>query len=425
MSLSFGSGMARYARRARAIHLARSCVGQAARLRVRIGSPRPVDLLEYQGKQLFAKHGVPVPEGRHATTVDEAVAAAEEVGYPCVVKAQVRIGGRGKAGGIKVAKTATRRASTPRRSSAWTSAGFTVHEVWVEQASDIDAEYYASIILDRSEKKLLAMLSRMGGMDVEEIAETDPDGARQAPHRAGEGLTAEVAAASSRSTRGIDEDVTDQVAELLVKLARRRARRGRDADRGQPADRHRRPPASSRSTPRSTIDSNASFRHDELAELADTLRRGPAGGDGEGEGPHLRQARRQHRHPRQRRRPLHVDARRRRPGRRQARELPRRRRRLEGRGDRRRARGDHLRRERQRDPLQHLRRDHPLRRDRQGDHRGLGADRDRRADGGPPRRHQLRGGPGPARRRRAPRTSTSRRRCSARPSGSWSWRTAA
>ena len=81
-----------------------------------------MDLLEYQGKQLFARHGVPVPSGRPATTVDEAVAAADSVGYPCVVKAQVQIGGRGKLGGIKVAKTVTRRASTRRRSSAWTSA---------------------------------------------------------------------------------------------------------------------------------------------------------------------------------------------------------------------------------------------------------------------------------------------------------------
>ena len=83
-----------------------------------------MDLLEYQGKQLFARHGVPVPNGRPAQTVDEAVNAADEIGYPCVIKAQVQIGGRGKAGGIKVAKDRARgRRSTPRRSSEWTSAG--------------------------------------------------------------------------------------------------------------------------------------------------------------------------------------------------------------------------------------------------------------------------------------------------------------
>src|SRR3954469_3836642 len=134
-----------------------------------------MDLLEYQGKQLFAKHGVTVPEGRPATSVPEAVEAAEELGYPVVVKAQVLIGGRGKAGGIKLAKD---RAEAEEHSNAILGMdikGFTVHELYVEKASDIDEEYYAAILLDRSEKKPLAMLSRMGGMDVEEIAERDPN----------------------------------------------------------------------------------------------------------------------------------------------------------------------------------------------------------------------------------------------------------
>ena len=107
--------------------------------------PRPLlDLLEYQGKQLFAQHGVPVPDGRVAATVDDAVAAAGEIGYPCVVKAQVLIGGRGKAGGIKVADHGTSRARRPRRSSEWTSGPgegpFKVHQVWIEGASEIEAE---------------------------------------------------------------------------------------------------------------------------------------------------------------------------------------------------------------------------------------------------------------------------------------------
>src|SRR6478752_3429557 len=133
-----------------------------------------MDLLEYQGKQLFAKHGVPVPIGRHADTVARAVEAAEEVGYPCVIKAQVRIGKRGKAGGIKIANDREEALKHAEAVLGMDIRGFTVHEVWVEQASKIDAEYYASIILDRSEKKLLAILSRMGGMDIEEIAEADP-----------------------------------------------------------------------------------------------------------------------------------------------------------------------------------------------------------------------------------------------------------
>jgi len=137
-----------------------------------------MDLLEYQGKQLFAKHGVPVPEGRHATTVEEAVKAADELGYPVVIKAQVQIGGRGKAGGIKLA---TDGASAEEHASAILGMdirGFTVHEVWVEKASDIAEEYYAAVVFDRSAKKPMAMLSRMGGMDVEEVAETDPEAMR-------------------------------------------------------------------------------------------------------------------------------------------------------------------------------------------------------------------------------------------------------
>ncbi len=134
-----------------------------------------MDLLEYQGKQLFARHAIPVPQGRPATSVEEAVDAAEEIGYPCVVKAQVQIGGRGKAGGIKVAHD---RAEAQRHAGAILGMdirGLTVHEVWVEAASEIAAEYYASIVFDRSAKAPLVMLSTKGGMDIEAVAEEDPD----------------------------------------------------------------------------------------------------------------------------------------------------------------------------------------------------------------------------------------------------------
>jgi succinyl-CoA synthetase beta subunit len=133
-----------------------------------------MDLLEYQGKQLFAKHGVTVPEGRPATSVQEAVEAAEELGYPVVIKAQVLIGGRGKAGGIKLANDRAEAEEHAKAILGMDIRGFTVHELYVEKASEIDEEYYAAILLDRSAKKPLAMLSRMGGMDVEEIAERDP-----------------------------------------------------------------------------------------------------------------------------------------------------------------------------------------------------------------------------------------------------------
>jgi len=137
-----------------------------------------MDLLEYQGKQLFRKHGVPVPEGKPATTVEEAVAAAEELGYPCVIKAQVLIGGRGKAGGIKLAQNRDEAQQHAQAILGMDIKGFTVHEVYVEAASEIDEEYYAAFVFDRSAKKPMAMFSKMGGMDVEEVAETDPEAMR-------------------------------------------------------------------------------------------------------------------------------------------------------------------------------------------------------------------------------------------------------
>jgi succinyl-CoA synthetase beta subunit len=133
-----------------------------------------MDLLEYQGKQLFAKHGVPVPEGRPASTVDEAVAAGEELGYPVVVKAQVLIGGRGKAGGVKLAKDRAELEENANAILGMDIKGHTVHELYIEKASEIDEEYYAAILLDRTARKPMAMLSRKGGMDIEAVAEEDP-----------------------------------------------------------------------------------------------------------------------------------------------------------------------------------------------------------------------------------------------------------
>ena len=134
-----------------------------------------MDLLEYQGKQLFARHGVPVPSGQPARTVEEAVAAAEEIGYPCVIKAQVQIGGRGKAGGIKIAQNREEAEQHAKAILGMDIRGLTVYELWVEGASQIDAEYYASIVFDRSAKAPLVMLSTKGGMDIEEVADSDPE----------------------------------------------------------------------------------------------------------------------------------------------------------------------------------------------------------------------------------------------------------
>src|SRR4051794_35402028 len=134
-----------------------------------------MDLLEYQGKQLFARHDIPVPAGRHATTVEEAAAAADDLGYPCVVKAQVKVGGRGKAGGIQLAQDGPGARGAAEAILGLDIRGFTVHELWVEEASQIEAELYASILLDRSAKAPLVMLSTRGGMDIEAVAEEDPD----------------------------------------------------------------------------------------------------------------------------------------------------------------------------------------------------------------------------------------------------------
>src|SRR3954464_12264343 len=140
-----------------------------------ITSRPPMDLLEYQGKQLFARHGIPVPDGRPARTVDEAVTAAKEIGFPCAIKAQVKIGGRGKAGGIKIANNEDEAREQSGAILGMDIKGFTVHEVWIEGASQIEAEYYASIVFDRGAKAPLIMLSTQGGMDIEEVADTNPD----------------------------------------------------------------------------------------------------------------------------------------------------------------------------------------------------------------------------------------------------------
>jgi len=138
-----------------------------------------MDLLEYQGKQLFARHGVPVPDGQPARTVEDAVSAAEAIGYPCAVKAQVQIGGRGKLGGIKIANDRAEAEQYARAILGMDIKGLTVHELWIEGASQIVSEYYASVVFDRSAKAPLMMLSTKGGMDIEQVADEDPDAIAQ------------------------------------------------------------------------------------------------------------------------------------------------------------------------------------------------------------------------------------------------------
>ncbi|HEX2738544.1 MAG TPA: ADP-forming succinate--CoA ligase subunit beta [Acidimicrobiia bacterium] len=134
-----------------------------------------MDLFEYQGKQLFARFGIPVSKGEAVTTVDGAVEAAERIGFPVVVKAQVQVGGRGKAGGIKLAADPGEVRSHADDILGMDIKGHVVHTVWIEQASDIADEYYASFTLDRAAKLHLGLLSSQGGVDIEEVAVTAPE----------------------------------------------------------------------------------------------------------------------------------------------------------------------------------------------------------------------------------------------------------
>jgi succinyl-CoA synthetase beta subunit len=134
-----------------------------------------MDLYEYQGKELFRRFGIPVSEGRLATTPQEARAAAEELGGEVVVKAQVLTGGRGKAGGIKLAASPTEAEQRAHEILGLDIRGHVVRKLWIEKASDIEKEYYVSLTFDRGEKKPLYMLTTEGGVDIEEVAERDPD----------------------------------------------------------------------------------------------------------------------------------------------------------------------------------------------------------------------------------------------------------
>jgi succinyl-CoA synthetase beta subunit len=176
-----------------------------------------MDLLEYQGKQLFARHGLRVSSGKPVTTVEEAVAAAEEVGYPVVVKAQVLVGGRGKAGGVKLAANAEEVRTHAGNILGMDIHGHTVRTLWIEHASDIATEYYASVLLDRSAKKPLVMFSVEGGVDIEEVAEESPEKLIRHHVDPLEGLSH--AEAVDIATEGkADPDVVEGVADALVAL---------------------------------------------------------------------------------------------------------------------------------------------------------------------------------------------------------------
>jgi succinyl-CoA synthetase beta subunit len=178
-----------------------------------------VDLFEYQGKQYFARFGIPVSPGGVAETVDQAVAEADKAGYPVVVKAQVQVGGRGKAGGIKLAANGDEVHTHAAAILGMDIKGHIVHRVWVEHASDIAREYYASFTLDRAAKMHLGMVSAKGGVDIEQVAAEDPQAIARLHIDPSIGLT-EGDARQLVEAAGLDPEARDGAIGILLNLYR-------------------------------------------------------------------------------------------------------------------------------------------------------------------------------------------------------------
>jgi succinyl-CoA synthetase beta subunit len=227
-----------------------------------------VDLFEYQGKQYFAGFDIPVSPGDVAYTVEEAVAAADAAGYPVVVKAQVQVGGRGKAGGIKLADDADAVRVHAGNILGMDIKGHVVKRVWVEHASDIEKEYYASFTLDRGAKQHLLMLSAEGGVEIEAVAESNPDAIVMLHIDPVDGLAPEVARQAAVDAR-IDDEAVDGVADMLVKLYR--CFTEGDCDLAEINPLILRPDGGVHALDaKVSLDDNASFRHPEWAEFRAT-----------------------------------------------------------------------------------------------------------------------------------------------------------
>jgi len=226
-----------------------------------------MDLLEYQGKQLFAKHGLDVSDGSAVTTVDDAVAAANEIGYPVVVKAQVLMGGRGKAGGVKLASNEDEAREHATNILGLDIKGHITRTLWIEHASDIATEYYASVLLDRSAKKPLVMFSTEGGIEIETVAVETPEKLIRQNVDPLVGLTKEQAL--DIATKGkADEDVIEGVADALVALYKVWIEEDASLAEINPliVTPDRKVKALDAKV---TLDGNAAFRHPDHAELGD------------------------------------------------------------------------------------------------------------------------------------------------------------
>ena len=176
-----------------------------------------MDLYEYQAKQLFGKHGLPVTAGDVCSDINAAVAMSESIGGPVVVKAQVKTGGRGKAGGVKLAKDPAETREVATAILGMDIKGHTVHKVLVAHAADIAEEYYVSFLLDRANRAFLAMASVEGGVEIEEVAVNNPDALAKIRVDALVGVTPEIAREIAAAAK-FDEAIQAQVADILVKL---------------------------------------------------------------------------------------------------------------------------------------------------------------------------------------------------------------
>ncbi|MEU7044301.1 ADP-forming succinate--CoA ligase subunit beta [Streptomyces varsoviensis] len=176
-----------------------------------------MDLFEYQARDLFAKHGVPVLAGEVIDTPEAAREVTERLGGKAVVKAQVKVGGRGKAGGVKLASDAEDAVAKAGQILGMDIKGHTVHKVMLAQTADIKEEYYVSFLLDRTNRTFLAMASVEGGVEIEVVAEQNPDALAKIPVDANEGCTPEKAAEIVAAAK-FPAEIADQVAETLQKL---------------------------------------------------------------------------------------------------------------------------------------------------------------------------------------------------------------
>lgn len=219
-----------------------------------------MDLFEYQGKQFFAGFDIPVSPGEAVTTVDDAVAAADRIGYPVVVKAQVQVGGRGKAGGIKLADDADSCREHAGNILGMDIKGHVVKVLWVEQASDIAEEYYASFTLDRAAKQHLGLLSAQGGVEIESVAESDPDAIAKIWVDPVDGLTEDVARRWVEAAK-LNPDATEGAVRILMKLYR--AYVDGDADLVEINPLILKPTGEVHALDaKVTLDNNAAFRHE-------------------------------------------------------------------------------------------------------------------------------------------------------------------